>query len=137
MQRSFPREVAALDSVFDLISDFVTAHQIDDGAAFAVRLAVEELFVNMVRYNPGNPNAIRVELSKVGGRIVVTMTDSGVERFDLTKVPAYDGSLSLEARRPGGLGIHLAKKLMDRVEYAYQDGQSTITLTKRLGGHDV
>jgi serine/threonine-protein kinase RsbW len=137
VQRSFPRDLASLDGVFDLISDFVAAHRIGEEEAFAARLAVEELFVNMVRYNPGNPNAIRINLSMVGGRIVITMTDSGVGRFDPTKVPDYDGSLPLAARRPGGLGIHLTKKLMDRVDYAYENGQSTITLTKRIGGSDV
>jgi serine/threonine-protein kinase RsbW len=137
VERSFPRDLAALNGVFDLISDFLAAHDIEDQAGFAVRLAVEELFVNMLRYNPGNPSAIRINLSKLGGRIVVTMTDSAVERFDLTKVPEYDGSLPLAARRPGGLGIHLARKLMDRVDYAYENGQSTITLTKRIGGPDV
>jgi anti-sigma regulatory factor (Ser/Thr protein kinase) len=136
-QRSFPRDVASLDGVFKLISDFSAANRVGDAADFAVRLAVEELFVNMVKYNPGNPNAIRIEISSDGTKIVVSMTDFGVEPFDVTRAPEYNGNLPLAARLPGGLGIHLARKVMDDVEYVYENGQSTITLTKLLGGSNV
>lgn len=136
-QRSFPRDIGALDPIFDMISDFVVANSVGDTEAFAVRLAVEELFVNMVKYNPGATGAIRIGITGDGARLVVSITDSGVERFDVTEAPEYDGSLPLAARRPGGLGIHLARKMMDGVEYTYKNGQSTITLTKRLGGPNV
>lgn len=120
-----------------MISDFVATNRVGEAEAFAVRLAVEELFVNMVKYNPGATGAIRIGVSRDGARLVVSMTDSGVERFDVTKAPEYDGSLPLAARRPGGLGIHLARRMMDDVKYTYENGQSTITLTKLLGGANV
>ena len=137
MERSFPRDLISLDSIFEMISDFVSANQVGEAAAFAVRLAVEELFVNMVKYNPGKTNAIRIKVSRDGARLSVSITDSGVERFDVTKAPEYYGSLSLAARRPGGLGIHLTRRMMDDVKYTYENGQSTITLTKLLGGSNV
>ena len=31
-----------------------------------------------------------------------------------------------------GLGLHLVRKMADRLEYAYEDGRSRITVTKRV-----
>jgi anti-sigma regulatory factor (Ser/Thr protein kinase) len=38
----------------------------------------------------------------------------------------------LDERKPGGLGIHLIKQLMDRVEYEYVDRRSTTTFFKKI-----
>ena len=134
MEASFPRNVASLDSIFDQISGFVAANHIDDESAFAVRLAVEELFVNMVKYNPGIGGDIHIKIARTGDRLIASITDPGGGRFDVTKVPAYDGNLPLEARRPGGLGIHLTRRVMDEIRYTYENGRGTVTLTRNLAG---
>ena len=33
-------------------------------------------------------------------------------------------------RQIGGLGIYMAKKLMDEIEYEYRDGKNILTLRK-------
>jgi len=38
----------------------------------------------------------------------------------------------LSERQPGGLGIHLVKKLMDRIEYNYVERRGTTKFFKRL-----
>jgi serine/threonine-protein kinase RsbW len=129
---AFPRKIASLDSIFEQISDFAEANAIDQESAFAVRLAVEELFVNMVKYNPGKSADIRIKIARVGDQLIASITDPGGQMFDVTKAPAYDGSLPLEARRPGGLGIHLARSMMNEIRYAYENGSGTITLTRNL-----
>ena len=35
-------------------------------------------------------------------------------------------------RQPGGLGIHLVKKMADSLDYVYDNGTLTVTATKRL-----
>jgi len=137
MEALFPRSLRSLGSIFDFVSEFVAVNHVEESAAFAVRLAVEELFVNMVKYNLGSTSEIGMDLSKGAGRIVVTFTDSTVEPFDITKVKKQDTRLTLQERRPGGLGIHLVRSVMDEIEYQYHNGRSTITLIKRLGDSDV
>jgi anti-sigma regulatory factor (Ser/Thr protein kinase) len=39
----------------------------------------------------------------------------------------------IEERPVGGLGLHLLKKVMDDVQYEYQDRESKITLVKKIG----
>jgi len=50
--------------------------------------------------------------------------------FDPTAAPEPDLSLPLERRRPGGLGIHLMRSMMDRVHYRRSDGSNILRLEK-------
>jgi anti-sigma regulatory factor (Ser/Thr protein kinase) len=56
-----------------------------------------------------------------------------VERFDIRTVPNVDVDRDLKDRKPGGLGIHLLKRMVDDVGYEYVDGRSTTTFVKLLG----
>ncbi|MGH7451971.1 MAG: ATP-binding protein [bacterium] len=38
----------------------------------------------------------------------------------------------MEERQPGGLGLHLVKKMVDRLDYEYVNQQNKITLIKHL-----
>jgi anti-sigma regulatory factor (Ser/Thr protein kinase) len=137
MERAFPRSLEALEEIFAWASAFLAGEEVGESAAFAAKFAVEEIFVNMVRYNSRGADDIVIALSRQGSRLKVELTDLEVEPFDITGVADYDGTLPLERRGPGGLGLHLTRKLMDRVEYRHERGRSTITLTKVLGDRDV
>jgi anti-sigma regulatory factor (Ser/Thr protein kinase) len=132
MEKKFKRELNTLDGVFEWIAAFVSAHQIDSAPAYAVNLAVEELFTNMVKYGTGNTDDIVITIERRGNDLVVTMIDSGGESFDVTKSGEVDVTKSLEERQPGGLGLHLVKKMVDRLDYEYVNQQNKITLTKHL-----
>jgi serine/threonine-protein kinase RsbW len=137
MEKTFARSLASLEGVFGAISEFATTCDIPESVAFDLRLAVEEIFVNMVKYNPGSPNHIKLSLTIDREHLIASLEDSGVKPFDVTKVADYDTSLPLEKRRPGGLGIHLARKMMDDVRYEREDRRNTITMIKLLGGSNV
>jgi anti-sigma regulatory factor (Ser/Thr protein kinase) len=67
------------------------------------------------------------------GKVIVSLTDFDVEPFDITKFKPYDAGLPLAERKPGGLGIHLVRAVMDEVTYEYENRCSRITLTKQAG----
>ncbi|MBW3670659.1 MAG: ATP-binding protein, partial [Acidobacteria bacterium] len=62
----------------------------------------------------------------------LSITDFNAEHFDLRDRPAVDVGLPIEDRSPGGLGIHLVRKLADRIEYDHHDRISKITIYKSL-----
>ena len=64
--------------------------------------------------------------------VEVTLTDYGVDRFDPTLAPEVDISLPLEQRKPGGLGLHLIRRMVDSIRYEYDEvnRQSRITFRK-------
>jgi len=133
MEQACKRDLGFLENLFTFIEDFSAQHHLDDSVSYALKLAIEEVFVNMVRYNPDNTNDIKVELRADKGKVVVTLIDSDVEPFDITQFAPKGIGRPLEEREPGGLGIHLVKAFMDDVSYDYSDRQGRITLTKYLG----
>lgn len=133
MERGFKREIAALDSVFEFVSLFANRYGVGGTAVLKLSLAIEELFVNMVRYNPAGETEIVIGLRMEGDMAVATLKDPGAKPFDPTKVQAYDVSKPIAERVPGGLGIHLVRSVMDGFSYECKEDGSLITLTKRVG----
>ena len=93
---------------------------------------LEELFTNMVKYSNTSDAAVRVEIAAIEDGVEVTLTDYDVEPFDVTRAPDADITLPIEQRKPGGLGLHLIRRLVDSVAYEYfeEDRRSRITFRK-------
>lgn len=127
-----PRSFAALEEIFKRLDTVLEDPRVDDRTVFVIRLAVEELFTNMVKYNPKGDPAIGITVVLDSGSITVSMVDRGGTPFDVTAAPTPDLDLPMEERRVGGLGLHLVQTLVDRLEYSHEDGQTTITFIKTL-----
>jgi serine/threonine-protein kinase RsbW len=132
VQKSFPRTSACLPEIFDFMDRFFAQAGVVDKHRMPMQFAVEELFTNLVKYSRGGNREILLDLRREGGRLVVSLTDFGVERFDIRTVPDVNVDLKLSDRKPGGLGIHLLKRMVDDVGYEYVDGRSTTTFVKEL-----
>jgi anti-sigma regulatory factor (Ser/Thr protein kinase) len=127
-----PRRVEALQEISQLIERFFSESKLGDGPRYPIELAVEEIFTNMVRHNASGRSDIRVDLAAADGEIVATVTDFDAPRFDpTTDAPPPGIERQLELRTPGGLGIHLVRKMMDRIEYSHRDRTATVVLRKR------
>ena len=136
MERRFRRTVDALEEVFDFVSGFAAGYRLREDVVFQIKLAIEEVFVNMVRHNVGS-NDILVSLIREGNKLIVSLTDFDVEAFDITKADKYDTRQPLDRRPVGRLGIHLVRNMVDEINYQYENRQSRITLIKDLGKTDV
>ena len=64
-------------------------------------------------------------------RPVIEIEDDG-RAFNPLDAPGPDLSASLMDREPGGLGIHLARSLMDQIFYQRVGQRNLLTLTKRI-----
>ena len=63
--------------------------------------------------------------------VCLTFVDQGLP-YDPLKAPVPDTTLSAAKRKPGGLGIHIAKHMMDDACYEYKDGRNILRLRKDL-----
>ncbi|HEX5131317.1 MAG TPA: ATP-binding protein [Candidatus Krumholzibacteria bacterium] len=133
MQRSFPKNLDSLEPLFTFVGDFAGRNRLEEGVVFAVNLAVEELFTNMVKYG-GGADAVSVDLDVRGRELVVLLVHPGADEFDPTSAGEVDTDRSLDERVPGGIGLHLVRRVMDTVTYEHRDGAAQIRLTKHLGG---
>jgi phosphoserine phosphatase len=133
--RSFKRSFESIQNIFDFTSEVFDREHIDRGLLPAVDLTLEELFTNMVKYSATSDAAVRVDITTIERGVEVTLTDYDVEPFDVTRAPDADITLPIEKRKPGGLGLHLIRRLVDSVEYEYskQDRRSRITFRKTAG----
>jgi serine/threonine-protein kinase RsbW len=133
MQRSFKRNLGSLESLFEFIGDFAGRECLGEDAVFAVNLAVEELFTNMVKYG-GGAGEVSIDLSVCGGDLVILLDHAGADEFDPTEAADVDPEQPLAERTTGGIGLHLVRRVMDSVTYEHRDGAAHLRLTKHLGG---
>ena len=131
-RREFPRSLAAVSDLLDWAERFFEAARIPADHRFGIQLGLEELFTNLVKYGAGE-HPIEIELVRRDSLLLASLTDQDVEPFDPTAAPDADTTLPLDARKPGGLGLHLVRRVVDRVDYTYQNRCSRTTLIKRLG----
>jgi serine/threonine-protein kinase RsbW len=137
MQKSFDRSIESIADVYEFTETVMSSGDVDDAVRFPVHLAMEELFVNMVRYYPDNDNAIQLDVDIVDGVVAVIMTDFNVDPFDVTQSRDVDIDAPLNDRTPGGLGLHLIQRMVENLEYDWEDRRSTIKFTKGEGKENV
>jgi anti-sigma regulatory factor (Ser/Thr protein kinase) len=131
-EQAFPRSCAALDEVFAFTAAFYLRAGIADEDRFSVDFAVEEVFTNVVRHGSASSRAVTIALERAGDRLRVVIVDPDSDAFDLVAAPDARTDAPLDEREPGGLGIHLTRRLMDGMDYTHTGRTSTVTLTKKL-----
>lgn len=114
---------------------------IPDDIQLSLNLAVEEAVVNVINYAypKGTEGDIEInitnspipDLSESSTEVIFTIIDQGVP-FDPTTHDEADTTSELEERQIGGLGIHLIRNIMDRVEYQRDGNCNKLTMTKIL-----
>ncbi len=133
MHRDFARDYDSLTALYQFAEEILAASEIGEAIRFPVHLALEELFTNMVKYNPDTDGDIGVAVVVEGGTVTVTQTEDDVDEFDVTRARVIDTNAPLSERTPGGLGLHLLQNIVDELQYDYQDRRSSVVFTKRSG----
>jgi len=75
-------------------------------------------------------------MTAVPGGVEMVLTDYDVEQFDVTRAPDAETDLPIEQRKPGGLGLHLIRRMVDSMNYEYsrERRQGRTTFRKTLDG---
>ena len=132
MEEHFPKELAALDEIFRFLERFFLAHAVDGTPAYALTLAVEELFTNIVKYGRSRTGSVIIGAVCEPERVTVRIVDPDSDHFDPTQNRSGPDDRPLEEKRIGGLGIHLTRQMLDDVRYEYSGTTGTIILVKNL-----
>jgi len=127
-------EVKNLDAVTDFVLQRPEIAACPKNTQLQLRLAVEEVFVNIASYayDPSiGPAEVRCEVLDDPLRVVIQFLDHGKPFDPLAKEDA-DTSEEALMDRIGGLGILLVKETMDEVSYSYEEGKNILTILKKL-----
>jgi serine/threonine-protein kinase RsbW len=124
----------AMAPIRDFLVAFAGAHAIDGDDRSRVLIVVEELITNLVKFGyPGQtpPGSAEITLRLDDDRLSIEIVDDGRE-FDPFAAPEPDLDATLEARRVGGLGLHLVKSLMDRTAYRRERDRNIVEMSRRV-----
>ena len=132
MEHSFARRIDSLDDIFEFLTQAGSSMGVPTAVWFSVNLVVEELFTNMVKHDREGSKDISLRINREGNCVKLALSDFDVDDFDITRVPEVDTSAPLAERRPGGLGIHLVRRMTDDLSYHYENRRRTVTASLKL-----
>ena len=124
-------ELRELDKVRAFLKSNLTGLDLDEEDTYKVELSLVEMCSNIMRYAyPGDRGEIVVSAWHEGGKFCLEVRDWGVP-FDPREVkrPALEEMINRE--QMGGLGIFLARKLMDGFLYRREDDQNVLLMYKK------
>jgi serine/threonine-protein kinase RsbW len=128
-----PNDMDELPKIAAFLEAAMADNDVPPNAQFDVNVAVDEACTNVIEhaYPAGESGVVEVACWRDGARWVVTVKDY-VHSFDPTTAPTPDTTADLDHRRPGGLGIHFMRTLMDELRYEAGDGFEILTMVKHL-----
>ncbi len=125
-----PKEIEHLNRI---VRQFGDLHEVPGRTLYAVNLALDEVVTNVVVHGFDNPANEEVEARiTVREGVITAEVEDGGRPFNPLDAPPPDLNAPLDERAIGGLGIHLVKSLMDRVEYRREGAKNVLTVRKRI-----
>ena len=107
--------------------------RIPSAALYDLQIVLDEIVSNVIKYAwpAGGAHEVRVRLTVDRSAIEVEVVDDG-QPYDPREAPAPARAAPGRRPRPGGLGIHIAKKLVDGFDYQRIGPHNRVRLTKRF-----
>ena len=125
--------LSELDALCQKLEKFGESMGLSKKCIFEANLALDELFTNIISYgfDDKNEHTIKVTITLQNENLIFNIEDDGIP-FNPTKVETPDLECTIEECKIGGLGIHLAKNLMDEVCYQRCNDKNILTLKKNV-----
>lgn len=133
MQITLDSTFAAIDLLSEKFDAFAAERHLSPEVCGTVQLALEEVISNIIKhgYHGEAARPIGVAIRLEDNQIIIDIEDSAPP-FDPLAAPGPDLARPMADKAPGGLGIHLVKRIMSSVGYQYANGMNRLTLRKRL-----
>jgi serine/threonine-protein kinase RsbW len=124
-------DIAQLALLSAAIERIGREHALAQKPLVQLQVALDEVVSNVIKYAwpEGGSHEIRIQITVDTGKVTIDIADDG-RSFDPRNTAPPAPSPPGQRRRPGGVGLHMVKQLMDGFEYARIDGWNHSTLTK-------
>ena len=133
-EMTVPAALPELERVLLFIGEMLSELQCSDKARMQIRIAVDEVFSNIVRHSDarkGDTVTVILQAEAETRTAEITFMDGSL-RFDPLSAAEPDLTAPAGKRPVGGLGLFLVKKMMDDVSYEYRDGMNILTIRKKV-----
>lgn len=125
--------LSELDVLCEHLRRFCREAGVSKRRTFELNLALDELFTNIIShgFRDGKDHAVQVTCARIDGVLKITIEDDGIP-FNPAAAPDPDLNCAFREREVGGLGIHLIRAYMDRIDYIRKNEKNVLVLTKTL-----
>ena len=128
---------AALNQLLDQFDRFCRSQRMPVGLCREVHLALDEIVSNVITHGARGPRRPRIEVTLAldARALTITMADDGLP-FNPMTVAAPNLLAPITERPIGGLGVHLIRNMMSRVEYRRRHDRNELRLTRLVTSGD-
>ena len=124
-------ELGQLEKIRSFLRENLKTFSLSEEDHFKVELALVEMCTNIMRYAyPEEAGNILLRTWHQDAAIYWEITDSGLP-FDPTTIKEWNIEEMVSKEQKGGLGIFLARKLMDGFSYRRENNQNVLTMYKK------
>jgi len=117
---------ANLAKVRNAVTEFASALGFCEADVDKLVLAIDEAMANVIKHGydrqPDQPIDVRLDAVAESGRVGMRTT---IRDYGKAVDPASICGRDLDDVRPGGLGVHIMKTVMDEVSYTRAEGSGT------------
>lgn len=126
-------DIHEMEKLEPFLNSFFEKKNLDMSCLPKMDLALEEAVANVIMYAypEGERGTVEITIETKEEQIQIDISDAGTP-FNPLQRPEVKLSNSIEERPIGGLGIHLIKEIMDKVEYQYKDGKNMLTMVMNV-----
>lgn len=137
---SFRLKLPANSENLDIIRKFISGIAENMGFSeeeiYQIELAVDEACSNVIRHayvgKANEKDSILVTVKTKPKQIIISIADTGIG-FNPNSIKTPNMDEYLKRMKPGGLGLHLIKTLMDEVSFRIKPGvRNEVKMTKKL-----
>ena len=130
----FDANVELVDEMIAPIISSLEEIETEHKKIYQINLALEEILVNVAKY-AYSPNTgiidISYEISDNPKQLKVIIKDKGKE-FNPLEKEEPDLAASVQDRKIGGLGIYIAKNIVDDIKYQRINNENVLEFVKNL-----
>ncbi len=122
-----------LKAIRGFVDNTLRSLHVDDSQSGLIVLAVDEICANVIIHSNecNQANDLEVDIQNEFDSIVINIKDKG-DNFDPSSIKHYTLSELSQMRRKGGLGLKLVNKIVDKIDYHFDDPYNICTLYKKV-----
>jgi anti-sigma regulatory factor (Ser/Thr protein kinase) len=125
-------EIGELAILRDALRRFCLEHGVGRKTRMQLHVTLDEIVSNIIKYAwpEGGAHELLVRMSATPNAIRIEVIDDG-QAFDPRTAPSPHPHVARRRARPGGIGIHLVRQLVDEIAYHRADNRNHVVVTKR------